>query len=62
MALIVYSHHVPGMEAEDDKFFDLAVEKGFYIAKKMVLQAKHMWRSDDTVDMYVVELRMVTTS
>lgn len=54
--MISYSHHVPGLEKDDDAFFDLAAGAGLEIVNMVTVVGKHMWRKDDDVDIYIVEL------
>lgn len=52
-----YSHHVPGLEAEDDAFFDVAErEFGLRVVRREAVLNKHMWQKHMDVDIYVVEL------
>lgn len=53
-----YSHHVPGLEAEDDAFFALAEseECGLRVRRREAVRNKHMWQKERDVDIYVVEL------
>ena len=41
---------------EDDGFFEIAATEGFEIVQRLAVPGKHMWRKDDDVDIFVVEL------
>eukprot|EP01031_Cornospumella_fuschlensis_P024829 gene24829-30003_t len=49
--LLTYSHHIPNLEAEDNKFIALAEEQGFRLVERAAESGKHMW-SDRTVDIF----------
>jgi predicted nicotinamide N-methyase len=56
IAIITFSHHIPGLEAEDLSFFDKATEKGWRVVDKVAQPVKHMW-SDKTVDMFICTIQ-----
>lgn len=53
--VLTYSHHIPGMEDEDDRFFSLCAEQGLQVSRRTVLQGKHMW-SEKIVDVFLCVL------
>lgn len=55
-AIVSHSHHVPGVEDNDDAFFDIATAQGFELLNRRVVPGKHMWRTGDVVDIFVVDL------
>lgn len=54
--LLTYSHHIPDLEAEDDRFIALAEEQGFKLMEKTALPGKHMW-SEKLVDIFYCRLQ-----
>lgn len=57
LAMLTFSHHVPGLETQDLKFFDDAVNSGNWALEETLTRpVKHMW-SDRMVDMHLYILR-----
>ena len=54
-AMITFSHHFPGRESLDLKFFDIAKDIGLHVVAKSSFQAPHMW-SGRVVDIHLYEL------
>lgn len=54
--LLAYSHHIPGLEANDDHFLELCAQAGLIVASHETLPGKHMW-SDNQVDIYICALQ-----
>lgn len=52
---ITYSHHVPGLEAEDDHFIELALGAGFTIERREEIEAPHMWNEQRTTTIYFIK-------
>lgn len=44
--LITYSHHVPGLEAQDDEFLELAKSNGLRIEITERVEVPHMWSEE----------------
>lgn len=55
--IVTFSHHIPGLEADDLSFFDKAASFGFRPISAQSFPTKHMW-SDKTVDMYLHILQL----
>jgi predicted nicotinamide N-methyase len=55
-AILTYSHHITGLEAEDDNFFEVATAHGFIITKRTTLKQPQMWSDSKQVDMYICEM------
>eukprot|EP01039_Chlorochromonas_danica_P000983 gene983-1067_t len=53
--LVTYSHHIPNLEEEDDRFFSRCEEVGLRLQERRVLEGKHMW-SDKMVDIFLCRL------
>ena len=62
IAILSYSHHIPGVELKDDAFFEIALAQGFEVHRKIAVQGKHMWKTDQHVDIFIVELRFHNTT
>lgn len=54
--IVTYSHHIPGMEKDDDNFFELAYDMGFTMTNKEILDAPHMWVENRLSKIYICEL------
>lgn len=57
--ILTFSHHIPGLEAKDDGFIQLATdaEYGFTIDQQHQFKEPHMWQSSAFTDMYLFVLR-----
>lgn len=55
-AILTYSHHITGLEAEDDSFFEVASLHGFVITKNITLKQPQMWSDSKQIDMYICEM------
>ena len=57
VALLSFSHHIPGLESADLNFIDLATENfGFEICSSIIRSAPHMWNSERIVEIYIYKL------
>jgi predicted nicotinamide N-methyase len=56
MAILTFSHHVPGLEGEDLKFFEKACASGWKLIGTSETPVKHMW-SDKIVPMHIYLLQ-----
>jgi nicotinamide N-methyltransferase len=54
--IVSYSHHIPGLEAADDNFFEVAKAVGFSTISTQTFSAPHMWNDQKTSLIYVCEL------
>lgn len=54
--ILTYSHHIPGLEHEDDEFFNIAVSEGFQIDHKETFIAPHMWNDKRNAEIFLVIL------
>jgi EEF1A N-terminal glycine/lysine methyltransferase len=59
--IISYSHHIPGLEAQDDHFLTLAEEKGFVIRQQLTIPAPHMWTSEKLNNVFIIEFEYLQT-
>ena len=55
-AVLAYSHHIPGLEDQDDNFLETARAHHFEVVKRESLRLPHMWSSSKEVDMYICEI------
>lgn len=53
--LLSFSHHIPGLEASDLQFFELAREVGFDVVKQTSVMSTSMWSGKPT-DIFIYEL------
>ena len=60
-ALITFSHHIPGREAHDLQFFEIAESIDLRVASKSSVLAPHMW-SDKSVDIFLYELEKIAST
>lgn len=60
--ILAYSHHVPGLEREDDEFFNIAASVGFRIDQREAFAAPHMWNEAKIVQIYLVILSIPLAS
>lgn len=58
-AIVTYAHHVPGMEAADDAFFELAAISGLDITERSEHEMEYMWDSDKRITVYLRVLSRV---
>jgi hypothetical protein len=56
--IMAYSHHIPGLEEQDDAFFASARDAGFTVTKNTHLVGHHMWSAGKTADIYIVEMKL----
>ena len=56
LALVSFSHHVPGLEQRDLGFFALAEESGFRAVHVEDVPARHMWNESTSVSMHIYRL------
>lgn len=55
---LTYSHHIPGLEAQDDAFVTAAIASGFTIEAQEQVDAPHMWsKSKNSVIYFLVLVR-----
>ena len=56
--IVAYSHHIPGLEEQDDAFFITARDAGFTVTKNAKLIGQHMWNADRTAEIHIVEMKL----
>jgi len=54
-AIITFSHHIAGLEANDLAFFDAARDAGFEVQERITKTGTHMW-SQEAKDIFLVVL------
>ena len=57
IVLLTFSHHIPGLEADDLNFFVTARSFGFEVIEATSVPSAHMW-SEKTVDIYIYRMRL----
>lgn len=53
---LTYSHHIPGLEAEDDAFVAAAMTSGFSVETQEQEEAPHMWNENKNSVIYFLVL------
>jgi EEF1A N-terminal glycine/lysine methyltransferase len=56
LLIITYSHHIPGLENDDDHFIRACQDAGMLVVERSTIAGKHMW-SDRMVDIFIVVLQ-----
>lgn len=55
--LLTYSHHIPGLEKEDDHFLTLASQQGLQILTTDKVFAPNMWNPDEMKEITLVKIQ-----
>jgi nicotinamide N-methyltransferase len=57
VVIMTYSHHIPGLEEEDDRFLQKALASGLTVEEQKTIEIKSQWDPDKTKLLYFVMLR-----
>ena len=61
VAILTYAHHIPGLEKDDDAFFDICERyHGLRIIQKTSHEMEYMWDSSKTITVFLVLLDRVS--
>jgi hypothetical protein len=61
-AIVTYAHHVPGMEAADDAFFDVALQNaGLETIELCEREMEYMWDNNKRITVYLRVLARISS-